>query len=1172
MPTYRHVCKFAILMHFLALTILYKNNACTFSVLMFLHDSEFLAHKLYNHGNCKRFIPGNTVRANTDFLFNLVIHFSFAVFVTWLALLLYSCGDVHPNPGPLSTASTSSNNSSSSGMSNILFSSLDLTHNLSFVHYNVQSIYSKLEILEAELFEFDILAFTETWLSPSTDTSELLLHSFNTPERKDREHDSHGGVMIYVKDCLHYKRRVDLESRNIESIWIELTNNHKRILFGLFYRPPNSDSNYFSDIEDSVALAVDSPGISEIIITGDFNLNVLHPQTARKINSICTEFSFYQSISQPTHFTENSSSLIDILLVNNKNYLIVSGVGDPFLNQEIRYHCPIYGIFKFSKPKFVSFTRHIWNYDQGNYDLLRNKATSFDWDYVRDNDTNIYANNINTTVTSIAKECIPNRCINVKPSEPPWINLTIKRHIRKRKRAYRKAKRTNSELDWKKFKSLRNKVVHNIRESKKSFYDKIAAKLTSETLSSKDWWSTLKTFIAPNYKTSIPPLEFNDDTYIEENDKANVLNNFFQSHTILNEQNAVIPVLPAATVNTPLSTIVLTPLEVESVLKTLPVAKASGPDGLSNRVLRELSKELSVPYCSLFNQSLRMGIVPSSYKEANVCPVPKTGDLSLVSNYRPISLLNSEDKVLERLVFKHLFNHLRDNNLLSSLQSGFLPGDSTVNQLTYLYNTFCQALDSGKEVRAVFCDISKAFDRVWHAGLLAKLKAAGVSGNIHAWFADYLSDRKQRVVLPGAVSDWTYIRAGVPQGSILGPLLFLLYINDIVNDIGSNIRLFADDTSLFIIVDDPVTAAGCINADLGRISNWASTWLVTFNPSKTETLLISRKLNKPLHPPLFMQNHLISEVDSHKHLGLYFSNDCTWHQHINHITVKAWARINIMRKLKFKLDRKSLETIYTAFIRPLIEYGDIIWDNCSQYEKQELDKIQNEAARIATGATRLVSIRALCKEIGWDSLEKRRSNHKLTLFYKMTHNLAPLYLSSLVPQSVSNISRYNLRNSNNLQTLDARTSLYYNSFLPSTVRAWNNVNDEVKQSDSLNTFKGFLTKDKLLVPKHFYVGHRKVQVLHTRLRTNCSSLNLDLFTRNISDSPLCQCGSVENAQHFFFHCRYYQVPRTELMNTVSLYQNPSLSLLLYGNDSFSLETNTIIFEKVHKFILDSKRF
>ena len=613
-------------------------------------------------------------------------------------------------------------------------------------------------------------------------------------------------------------------------------------------------------------------------------------------------------------------------------------------------------------------------------------------------------------------------------------------------------------------------------------------------------------------------------------------------------------------------------MEVESVLKSLPVAKATGPDGLSNRILRELSKELSVPYCFLFNESLSVGIVPSSYKEANVCPVPKAGDLSQLSSYRPISLLNSENKVLERLVFKYLFNHLRDNNLLSSLQSGFLPGDSTVNQLTFLYNTFCHALDSGKKVRAVFCDISKAFDRVWHAGLLVKLHAAGVTGNAHAWFADYLSNRKQRVVLPGAVSDWASIRAGVPQESILGPLLFLLYINDIVHDIGSNSRLFADDTSLFIIVDDPVTAAGCINTDLDRISKWASTWLVTFNPSKTETLLISRKLNRPVHPPLLMENHQISEVDSHKHLGLYFSHDCTWHQHRNYITIKAWARINIMRKLKFKLDRKSLETIYTAFIRPLIEYGDIIWDNCSQYEKDELDKIQNEAARITTGATRLISLSALSKEIGWESLEKRRTNHKLTLFYKMTHNLAPLYLSSLVPSTVSNISRYNLRNSNNLQTMDARTTLYYNSFLPSTVRAWNEVPEEAKQSDSVNAFKRFLNKDKSHIPKHFYVGKRKAKILHTRLRTNCSLLNLDLFMRNISDSPLCQCGSVENAQHFFFHCRNYHVPRTQLLNTISQYQIPSLSLLLYDNDSFSLETNTVIFETVHKFILDSKRF
>ena len=255
-----------------------------------------------------------------------------------------------------------------------------------------------------------------------------------------------------------------------------------------------------------------------------------------------------------------------------------------------------------------------------------------------------------------------------------------------------------------------------------------------------------------------------------------------------------------------------------------------------------------------------------------------------------------------------------------------------MNQLTCLCNTFCEALDGGKEVRAVFCDL-KAFDRFWHAGLLYKLEAAGVTGEALAWFKNYLSDRKQRVVLPGNTSDWASIRAGVPQRSILGPLLFLLYINDIVSDIGSNIRLFADDTSLFMIVENPVLSADCLNRDLDKIKQWATTWFVSFNPSKTETLLISRKVNRSQHPPLFTQDVPIKEVDCHKHLGLNFLNDGNWHQRIRYITEKAWFRINIMRKLKFQLDPRSPKTIYLAFVRLLLEYADVTWDNCSQLKK-----------------------------------------------------------------------------------------------------------------------------------------------------------------------------------------------------------------------------------------------
>ena len=506
------------------------------------------------------------------------------------------------------------------------------------------------------------------------------------------------------------------------------------------------------------------------------------------------------------------------------------------------------------------------------------------------------------------------------------------------------------------------------------------------------------------------------------------------------------------------------------------------------------------------------------------------------------------------------------------MQSGFIPKDSTINQLTFLYDKFCQALDDGKEVRVVFCDISKAFDRVWHAGLLCKLEAVGVSGNLLLWFRSYLSNRRQRVVLPGVHSNWNYIKAGVPQGSILGPLLFLLYINDIVNDIGSHIRLFADDTSLYIVVENPDEAAELLNADLDKITTWAEQWLVTFNPPKTESMLISRKIVKPLHPPIFMSNQQISEVQFHKHLGIFLSNDCTWHKHIEYIKGKAWKRINVMRRLKFQLDRKSLEKIYLSFIRPILEYGNEIWANCTQYEKDELEQIQLEAARIATGATKLISINNLYSEIGWETLDERRNKQKLLMFYKLYYSLSPPYLSTLVPPLVGQTSRYNLRNANDLQTIDARTTLYFNSFLPSTVRDWNSLPLDIKNTDTAVAFKSSLNKNNRFVPKHFYFGDRQLQILHTRLRTKCSSLNYDIFLRRLNDSPLCTCGHLENAEHFLLQCPFYQQQRLALVQSISQHCQISSDLLLYGDTSMPLDINRLIFEAVQKYIQDSKRF
>ena len=218
-------------------------------------------------------------------------------------------------------------------------------------------------------------------------------------------------------------------------------------------------------------------------------------------------FSLYQIITEPTNFTENPSYLLNIILVNNKNHLTTSCVEDPFLDQNIRYHCPVFGIFKFTEPKVQCYKRHIWQNDCGDYDHMRALVSITNWHSLQDDDVDIYVLNMTNKILYIAKECIPNRVVTIKPSDPPWITTTIKRYIRKRKRIFRKAKQTDSPHFWSKFRKIRNKVTSLIQDSKSSFHKSIADKLKSGSISSRDWWPTLESFISPKSSSTIPPLE-----------------------------------------------------------------------------------------------------------------------------------------------------------------------------------------------------------------------------------------------------------------------------------------------------------------------------------------------------------------------------------------------------------------------------------------------------------------------------------------------------------------------------------------------------------------------------------------------------------------------------------------------------------------------------------------
>ena len=266
MTSYRCSCKFKLALHFILLLNFVGSELFTHFILYHIVQNSRLAKHIRTNGHHIIISPGMKTVDNIRFVKMCLQYFFLLVSITWLYILLLCSGDVQPNPGPLSSSmSSTSIHSSSSTMSTDFTDALNVSHNLSFVHYNVQSIVHKLDILHAELIAFDILAFSETWLNPAIASDDLILQTYGKPERKDRDGDSHGGVLIYVKSGLRYKRRDDLEIRGIESIWIELANHHKRILFGLFYRPPDANANCLSQIEDSIALAVDT-GISDIII------------------------------------------------------------------------------------------------------------------------------------------------------------------------------------------------------------------------------------------------------------------------------------------------------------------------------------------------------------------------------------------------------------------------------------------------------------------------------------------------------------------------------------------------------------------------------------------------------------------------------------------------------------------------------------------------------------------------------------------------------------------------------------------------------------------------------------------------------------------------------------------------------------------------------------------
>ena len=290
------------------------------------------------------------------------------------------------------------------------------------------------------------------------------------------------------------------------------------------------------------------------------------------------------------------------------------------------------------------------------------------------------------------------------------------------------------------------------------------------------------------------------------------------------------------------------------------------------------------------------------------------------------------------------------------------------------------------------------------------------------------------MVLDGQSSDWRQIEEGVPQGSVLGPLLFLIYINDITDEIQSKCLLYANDTSIFEVVHSPDNTALMLNKDLESTQRWATKWLVTINPSKTEYKTFSSKLVRPLHPDLFCNGNNISEVSNHTHLGITLSSNLTWRAHIFSVYQKASKRLNMLKGIRYKVGRDTLRKLYKSVIRPVMEYADVLWDGCNDEERELLESVQCEAGKVVTGAMRGTSRICLMAELGWEEMKVRRDIHKLICYFKKVNDLSPSYLKDLLPARVCERTHFTLRPSPNFTLFPVRRERLKRSFFPSTTK------------------------------------------------------------------------------------------------------------------------------------------
>ena len=900
----------------------------------------------------------------------------------------------------------------------------------------------------------DIVAISESLPKnhPKDTVYKYNLPGFHEPIQIDKDR----GTCMLIKQSIDYTRLVGDELHPSCILTKINVSKDESFLVCLLYKSPSDSREQVFKLLEQINHISTKYNKHKIILVGDFNFPEIDWDSetcTREINPLSSQFLellqinyLNQLITEPTHQRAlQKATLVDLVITNTDDFIDCLTLCDPL---GMSHHSKIcFNIKTYTPPKSVAHeTKYLLN--KGNYGEMRSHLQDINWEEIvpESCDVDEAWDNLTKCIYDAKEKYIPKIKIDrnkriVRRTFTASNNLLDM--LRQKRASHKVYKKFPTLENLNSYKSIRNRVNEEVRLTKKQRELKIAKDVKQNP---KAFFNYISQKTKP--KENVTNL-INKDGNLTESDleKAEVLNTFF-GEVFTEEDGRDIEFSNKSDII--LNNISITTEDMENKLLKLNVNKSCGPDNLHPKILKELASELAYPLKLLFDKTLSEGRIPTKWKLAEVRPIFKKGDKSTPGNYRPVSLTSVCCKIFESFIKGALYSHLADNKLLSQHQFGFCEGRSCVSQLLGIIDDWLSSKDNNTPVDAVYLDFRKAFDTVPHNRLLKKLKGYGIDGNILQWISSFLSGRKQFVSINGQESETVNVTSGVPQGSVLGPTLFIYFINDLPSISTEKTKIFADDTKSYTeihSINDAQKLQTCINL----LVDWSEKWLLRFNSSKCKILHLGK--NNPKYEYYIYNDgvkSVLEETTSEKDLGVLVDNNLDFKGHVNE-TVKKSRQVSglIMSTIENKT-KDIMVLLFKALVRPKLEYANSVWCPYNKFIIKHIEQVQRHYTKRITGTKGMTYYERLVY-LKLPSLEYRRVRGDLIETYKIKTGLYdPITTSTLFDLPYNKNTR---NNSSKIFKKRAKQKPYQKFFTNRIVNLWNSLPKFVVQAKNLNDFK-----------------------------------------------------------------------------------------------------------------------